>query len=131
MSIQDPIADMLTRIRNAHERGRHEVKMPSSKLKVAITSILKEEGFVTDFRIEGSGYRKTLVIELKYFEGKPVIAKLQRVSRPGLRRFKSTSALPKVMGGLGTVIISTAKGVMTDKSAREQGIGGEVLCIVA
>lgn len=131
MSMQDPIADMLTRIRNAHERGRHEVKMPSSKLKVAITSILKEEGFVTDYRVEESGYRKTLVIELKYFEGKPVIAKLQRVSRPGLRRFKSTSALPKVMGGLGTAIISTAKGVMTDKSAREQGIGGEVLCIVA
>ncbi len=131
MSMQDPIADMLTRIRNAHGRKRCEVKMPSSKLKVAITSILKEEGFVTDFRVEESGCKKTLVIELKYFEDKPVIVKLQRMSRPSLRRYRSTSALPKVMGGLGTAIISTAKGVMTDKSAREQGIGGEVLCIVA
>ena len=131
MSMHDPIADMLTRIRNAHGRMKREVRMPSSKLKVAIISVLKEEGFVSGFQVEEDGCKKTLVIELKYFEGKPVIEKLQRVSRPGLRRYESTSALPKVMGGFGTAIISTAQGVMTDKSARGKSIGGEVLFIVA
>ena len=131
MSMQDPIADMFTRIRNAHARMKHQVTVPSSKLKVAIATILKEEGFITDFKQVEDGCKKSLVIELKYFEGKPVIERLQRVSRPGLHKYKSMNTLPKVMGGFGMAIVSTPKGVMTDKSARKQGIGGEVLCIVA
>ncbi len=131
MSLQDPIADMLTRIRNGQARAKHSVNMPASKLKVAVAGILKEEGYITDFGLRQDGVKKTLAIELKYFEGKPVIETLQRVSRPGLRRFCQKKALPKVLGGLGVAIISTSQGVMTDKSAARQGIGGEVLCIVA
>ena len=131
MSMQDPIADMFARVRNAHARMKREVTVPSSKIKIAIVSILKEEGFITGFRQEQEGCKNYLVIELKYFQGKPVIEKLQRVSRPGLRNYKSMDKLPKVMGGFGTAIVSTPKGVMTDKNARRQGIGGEVLCIVA
>ena len=130
MSLQDPIADMLTRIRNGQARLKREVSMPSSKLKFAIASILKEEGYINDCRISEEGGKKTLSIELKYFEGKAVIETLTRVSTPGLKRYRSKSKLPKVLGGFGTAIISTQKGVMTDKSAREHGVGGEVLCIV-
>ena len=131
MSMSDPISDMLTRIRNSLQRHKREVQMPSSKLKVAIANILKQEGYITDFRVEEHDKKATLTIELKYFEDRPVIESIKRISRPSLRCYKSVNDLPKVMGGLGVVIISTAKGVMTDKSAREHGIGGEVLCQVS
>ena len=131
MSMSDPIADMLTRIRNSLQRNKFEVAMPSSKLKVAIANIMKEEGYITGFSVQEENKKATLTIELKYFEGKPVIESIGRVSRPSLRSYKSADDLPKIMGGLGVAIISTAKGVMTDKSAREQGIGGEVLCYVS
>ena len=131
MSMQDPISDMLTRIRNSLEREMRDVSMPSSKLKVAIAEILKQEGYISDYRVVEDKNKLSLVIELKYFEGKPVIEMIKRVSKPSLRQYKSTTDLPKVMGGLGVAIISTAKGVMTDKSAREHGIGGEVLCYVS
>ena len=131
MSMSDPIADMLTRIRNSLERDKFEVKMPSSKLKVAIANIMKEEGYISGFSVEEENKKATLTIELKYFEGKSVIESIGRVSRPSLRSYKSADDMPKIMGGLGVAIISTAKGVMTDKSAREQGIGGEVLCYVS
>jgi small subunit ribosomal protein S8 len=131
MSLQDPIADMLTRIRNGHARSRRNVVMPSSKQKVAIAEILKEEGYITGFAVQADGPKKTLDIELKYYEGKPVIEMLQRVSRPSLRKYKKSGDILKVKSGLGTAIVSTSKGLMTDKTAREQGIGGEVLCIIA
>ena len=131
MSLQDPISDMLTHIRNGQARSKRQVEMPSSKLKVAVANILKEEGYVSDFRVSDDAVKKTLIVELKYFEGKPVIETLKRVSRPSLRRYRSKNELPTILNGLGTAIVSTPKGVMTDKSAREQGVGGEVLCIVA
>ena len=131
MSMSDPISDMLTRIRNSLLRFKHDVRIPSSKLKVAIANILKQEGYIKDYRVEENDKRTTLIIELKYFKGKSVIESMKRVSKPSLRSYKSVSELPKVMGGLGIAIISTAKGVMTDKSAREHGIGGEVLCYVS
>ena len=131
MSMSDPISDMLTRIRNSLLRFKRDVRIPSSKLKVAIANILKQEGYIKDYRVEENDKRTTLIIELKYFKGKPVIESMKRVSKPSLRSYKSVSELPKVMGGLGIAIISTAKGVMTDKSAREHGIGGEVLCYVS
>ena len=131
MSMQDPIADMLTRIRNAQARAKREVSIPSSKLKAAIAGILKEEGYITDYRLSEEGNKTTLTVELKYFEGRPVIEMLQRASRPSLRRYSGKNDLPKVMHGLGTAIISTNKGVMTDKTARDQGIGGEILCYVS
>lgn len=131
MSMQDPISDMLTRIRNSLEREMREVIMPSSNLKVAIAEILKQEGYISDYRVTEENKKVSLVIDLKYFEGKPVIEMIKRVSKPSLRQYKSATDLPKVMGGLGVAIISTAKGVMTDKSAREHGIGGEVLCFVS
>ena len=131
MSMSDPIADMLTRIRNSLQRNKFEVNMPSSKLKVAIANIMKEEGYISGFSVQEEDKKAILTIELKYFEGKPVIESIGRVSRPSLRSYKSADDLPKIMGGLGVAIISTAKGVMTDKSAREQGIGGEVLCYVS
>ena len=130
MSLQDPIADMLTRIRNGQARSKREVSMPSSKLKVAIAEVLLKEGYITNFKTNEE-MKKTLTIELKYFEGKPVIEMLQRFSLPSLRRYRSKNDIPKVLGGMGTAIISTSKGVMTDKTAKEQGVGGEVLCIVA
>ena len=130
MSMQDPIADMFCQISNSQARARVKVEMPSSKLKVAIAEILKQEGYISDYMVNDED-KKMLVIELKYFEGKPVIEKLQRVSKPGLRRFKSKDDLPRVLGGFGMAIISTSRGLMTDKTARAQGIGGEVLCIVA
>jgi small subunit ribosomal protein S8 len=130
MSMQDPLADMLTRIRNNLARTKATVSMPSSKLKVSVAEILQQEGYISKYAVEGD-VKKTLTIELKYFEGKPVIEMLSRFSRPSVRRYRSKSELPTVIGGLGVAIISTSKGVMTDKSARAQGIGGEVLCIVS
>lgn len=130
MSLQDPIADMLSRLRNAQARRRRDVTMPSSKLKAAIADILKREGYIADYRVDGHGSRKALTVEIKYFEGRPVIERLQRVSRPGLRRYRTCRRLPRVRNGLGIAILSTPKGVITDKTAREQGIGGELLCIV-
>lgn len=132
MSMTDPIADMLVRIRNAAAVGKPTVKMPSSKTKIAIASVLKGEGYIGGSRVTDLGGGKAeLEIELKYYEGRPVIEKLQRVSRSGLRHYRGKDALPKVLGGLGVAIISTSKGIMTDSQARQQGVGGEVLCFVA
>jgi small subunit ribosomal protein S8 len=131
MSMTDPIADMLVRIKNAAAVGKPTVKMPSSKIKVAIANVLKSEGYISDLRINDGGAKAELEIVLKYFEGKPVIERLQRVSRSGLRQYRGKDALPKVLGGLGVAIISTSKGIMTDAQARQQGVGGEVLCFVA
>jgi len=129
MSMQDPISDMLTRIRNAHERSKPEVCIPSSRLKVSIAKVLESEGYIAGFDVS-EGAKPLLLLKLKYFEGKPVISELERVSKPSLRQYKSSSELPKVRGGLGIAVISTSKGVMTDRSARAVGIGGEVLCTV-
>ena len=131
MSMTDPIADMLTRIRNAQLAEKATVQMPVSKVKLAIAKVLKDEGYVAGFGVVSEGVKQTLTIELKYYEGRPVIDRLERVSRPGLRIYRSKSELPKIQGGLGTAIVSTPKGVMTDKQARAIGQGGEVLCIVA
>jgi small subunit ribosomal protein S8 len=131
MSMTDPIADMLTRIRNGQAAEQTRVTMPSSKLKVSIAQVLKDEGYITDFRVVEADGKTELAIELKYFDGKPVIEKLQRVSKPGLRIYKSKDELPRVMGGLGVAIISTSRGIMSDRAARAAGQGGEVLCIVA
>ena len=131
MSMTDPIADLLTRIRNAQTARKTEVTMASSKVKTAIVRVLKDEGYVEDFRLDNEGGKPTLTIGLKYYEGKPVIDRLERVSRPGLRIYRGKDELPKVLGGMGTVIVSTPRGVMTDKQARSIGQGGEVLCIVA
>jgi len=128
----DPIADMLVRIRNAAAVRKPTVKMPSSKTKVAIAAVLKEEGYILDSRVTEAGPgKKQLEIVLKYYEGKPVIERLQRFSRSGLRQYRGKDELPKVLGGLGVAIISTSKGIMTDAQARQQGVGGEVLCFVA
>ena len=130
MSMNDPIADMLTRIRNAQAVQRATVSMPASKVKSGIASVLKEEGYIRDFReIEAEG-KRVLEITLRYLEGKPVITSLQRVSRPGLRTYRGKERLPKILNGLGTAIVSTSRGIMTDASARAAGQGGEVLCIV-
>jgi SSU ribosomal protein S8P len=132
MSMTDPIADMLVRIKNAAAVGKPTVKMPSSKTKVAIADVLKDEGYIAGHRVNDLGGGKAeLVVDLKYFEGKPVIETLQRVSRSGLRQYRGKSELPKVLGGLGIAIVSTSKGIMTDAAARQQGVGGEVLCFVA
>ena len=131
MSMTDPIADMLVRIRNAAAVGKPAVKMPSSKTKVAIAHVLKGEGYIGDFRVTENGAKAELEIELKYFEGRPVIETLKRVSRSGLRQYRGKDELPKVLNGLGVAIISTSKGIMTDAQARHQGVGGEVLCFVA
>lgn len=130
MSMQDPLADMLTRIRNAQMAAKLEVVMPSSKLKVAVAKVLEQEGYVASHRVEQDGSKPYLHIALKYYEGKPVIAELDRVSRPGLRSYAGKDDLPEVRGGLGVAIVSTSKGVMTDRAARAQGVGGEVLCTV-
>ena len=131
MSMSDPIADMLTRIRNAQARSKANVIMPSSKLKMAVAKVLKDEGYILDFAVATEGVKSNLEITLKYFEGRPVIDKLKRVSRPGLRVFCGKDELPKVIGGLGIAVISTSKGVMTDSQARVAGEGGEVLCYVS
>ena len=130
MSMQDPVADMLTRIRNAQMAQKPEVSMPASKVKAAICDVLKNQGFIKGHRTDKEGL-PTLTIELKYHQGKPVIELLKRISRPGLRVYKACTDLPKVIGGLGIVVVSTSKGLMTDTQARAQGIGGEVLCYVA
>ena len=127
----DPIADMLTRIRNGQSAGKSQVSVESSKIKTAICRVLKDEGYVADFRIADEAGKPQLTIELKYFEGRPVIDRLERVSRPGLRIYRGQHDLPKIQGGMGTVIVSTPRGVMTDRQARAIGQGGEVLCIVA
>ena len=132
MSMTDPIADMLVRIKNAAAVGKQTVKAPSSKVKVAIAQVLKDEGYITDLRVNNIENNKAEIeIVLKYFEGKPVIATLKRFSRSGLRQYRGKSELPKVLGGLGVAIISTSQGIMTDKQARSAGVGGEVLCYVA
>ena len=131
MSMTDPIADLLTRIRNAQLARKTEVSVSSSKLKTALVKVLKDEGYVADFRVTQDGAKAQLEVVLKYFEGRPVIEKLQRVSRSGLRQYRGKDAIPKVLGGLGVAIISTSKGIMTDAQARQQGVGGEVLCFVA
>ncbi|MCK5889898.1 MAG: 30S ribosomal protein S8 [Methylococcales bacterium] len=130
MSMSDPIADMLTRIRNGQSAGKKSVKLPSSKLKVAIAKVLKDEGYVSDFKTETSGSNTEMTIDLKYYRGTPVIEKVKRISRPGLRVYKSKDELPKVLAGLGIAIVSTSNGVMTDRSARAIGHGGEVICTV-
>ncbi|MBI3902805.1 MAG: 30S ribosomal protein S8 [Nitrosomonadales bacterium] len=131
MSMSDPIADMLTRIRNAQMAEKVTVVMPSSKLKVAIAKVLQDEGYVDGFKVAQNDGKPLLEIGLKYYAGRPVIEKVQRVSRPGLRVYKGSEDIPKVMNGLGIAIVSTSKGLMTDHKARANGIGGEVLCIVA
>jgi len=132
MSMSDPIADMLTRIRNGQAVNMEQVTMPSSGRKIAIANVLRDEGYIQDYRVEDlPGNKAELTIELKYFEGKPVIDTLKRVSRPGLRIYKKKDDLPKVLGGLGIAIVSTSKGVMTDRAARDQGFGGEVICFVS
>ena len=128
--LMDPIADMLTRIRNAQSIGRSLVSMPSSKQKLAIAKVLQDEGYILGFEVSTTT-KPELTIQLKYYQGKPVIALLKRVSRPGLRIFKNAKDLPRVQGGLGVAIISTSKGVMSDYQAREKGVGGEVICFVA
>ena len=127
----DPIADMLTRIRNGQKARKVGVSMPSSKQKIAVAAVLKDEGYITDFSTEGEGATKALNIELKYFEGAPVIESVRRVSKPGLRIYRGKEDLPKVLGGLGIAIVSTSAGVMSDRQAREKGIGGEVICVVS
>ena len=130
MSMSDPIADMLTRIRNAQMVEKTSVVMPSSKLKVAIAQVLKDEGYIENFAIRGEPAKPELEIGLKYYAGRPVIEHIERVSRPGLRIYKGREDIPQVMNGLGVAILTTSRGVMTDRRARETGVGGEVLCIV-
>jgi small subunit ribosomal protein S8 len=131
MSMSDPIADMLTRIRNAQLAEKLSVAMPSSRVKTSIAQVLKDEGYIEEFKVRDEDGKPTLEIALKYYAGAPVIEKIERVSRPGLRIYKGRDDIPKIMNGLGIAIVSTSKGVMTDRRARATGIGGEVLCIVA
>jgi small subunit ribosomal protein S8 len=131
MSMSDPIADMLTRIRNAQGVNKLSVSMPASKLKSAIAAVLKDEGYIDDFAVIANDGKPLLSISLKYYAGRPVIEKIDRVSKPGLRIYKGSDNIPKVMNGLGVTIMSTSKGVMTDRKAQAAGIGGEVLCVVA
>jgi len=130
MSMQDPLSDMLTRIRNAQMAGKTGVEMPGSKLKAAVANVLKEEGYIADFGTSENDGKPRLSLELKYFQGKPVIAEIDRVSRPGLRNYKGKDEMPSVRNGLGVAIVSTSKGVMTERAARAAGVGGEVLCTV-
>ena len=131
MSMSDPIADMLTRIRNAQSVEKPVVSMPSSKLKVAIAQVLKDEGYIDGFAVKAEGVKSELEISLKYYAGRPVIERIERVSRPGLRIYRGRDAIPQVMNGLGVAIVTTPQGVMTDRKARQAGVGGEVLCYVA
>ncbi len=131
MSMSDPIADMLTRIRNAQAVEKVSVKMPSSKVKIAISQVLKDEGYIEGFVVRGEAAKPELELQLKYYAGRPVIERIERVSKPGLRIYKGAEDLPRVMNGLGVAIVSTSSGVMTDRKARAQGVGGEVLCVVA
>lgn len=129
MSMQDPLSDMLTRIRNAQAVHKASVAMPHSKLKLAVAKVLKDEGYISDIKVE-DGDKPQLIIVLKYQGGKPVIEKLNRKSKPGLRDYKPVAGLPKVLGGLGVAVVSTSKGVMSDRNAKQQNVGGEVLCVV-
>jgi small subunit ribosomal protein S8 len=131
MSMSDPVSDMLTRIRNAQMVGHTEVVMPASRLKAAIAQVLKDEGYIEDFALRDHGVKKELHIGLKYYAGRPVIERLERVSKPGLRVYKGREDIPRIMNGLGVAILSTSRGVMTDRKARADGVGGEILCIVA
>lgn len=131
MSMTDPIADFLTRIRNGQSARKAEVSVGSSKVKVAIARVLKDEGYIADYAVREEGSKSTLVVALKYFQGRPVIERLERFSRPGLRQYRGKAGLPKVLGGLGVAIVSTPQGVMTDRDARRSGQGGEILCVVA
>ena len=131
MSMTDPIADMLTRIRNAQMADKVAVTMPSSKLKVSIAKVLKDEGYIDDFAVRDNAGKAELDIALKYYAGRPVIERIERVSKPGLRVYKGSGDLPRVMNGLGVAIVSTPRGVMTDRKARASNVGGEVLCVVA
>ena len=131
MSMTDPIADFLTRIRNGQSSGRQEVSMPSSKVKLAMAQVLKDEGYIEDFNTTQADGKSTLSLQLRYYQGRPVIDRLERISRPGLRVYRGKDELPSVLGGMGVAIVSTSQGVMTDKQARAAGHGGEVLCIVS
>lgn len=131
MSMTDPISDMLTRIRNAQKARKVSVTMPASKAKSAVAKVLKDEGYIADYSTTTEGNKGDLTVELKYFEGKPVIERIQRVSKPGLRIYRGQEELPRVLGGLGVAIVSTSAGVMSDRQAREKGIGGEVLCVIS
>jgi len=131
MSMSDPIADLLTRIRNAQAVSKPVVMVPSSKVKIAITQVLADEGYIDGFKVKTEGGKSELEIALKYYAGRPVIERIERVSRPGLRVYKGSAAIPQVMNGLGVAIVTTPKGVMTDRKARANGVGGEVLCYVA
>lgn len=131
MSMTDPIADFLTRIRNGQMAGKAEVAAPASRMKLALAKVLKEEGYIEDFAIAEQAEKPTVTVRLKYFQGRPVIERLERVSRPGLRVYRAKDDLPKVLGGMGVAIISTSRGLMTDREARAAGHGGEVLCIVS
>ncbi|MEQ1558213.1 MAG: 30S ribosomal protein S8 [Methyloglobulus sp.] len=130
MSMTDPVADMLTRIRNGQSAGKKSIKQPSSTLKLSIAKVLKEEGYIAGFSTESSGSHTEMTVDLKYYRGAPVIEEIKRISRPGLRIYKSKDDLPKVLGGLGIAIVSTSSGVMTDKAARAAGHGGEIICTV-
>ena len=130
MSMSDPIADLLTRIRNAQMVAKQVVSVPSSKVKVAIAQVLKDEGYIDGFEVKSEGGKSELQIALKYYAGRPVIERIERVSRPGLRVYKAKDELPRVVGGLGVAIVSTSRGLMTDRQARSMGIGGEVICSV-
>lgn len=131
MSMNDPISDMLTRIRNGQKARKVSVSMPASKAKSAVARVLKDEGYIVDYSTTGEGAEETLTVDLKYFEGRPVIERIERVSKPGLRIYRGKEDLPRVLGGLGVAIVSTSAGVISDRQAREQGVGGEVLCVVS
>ena len=131
MSMSDPVADMLIRIRNAQMVGHTETVMPASRLKASIAQVLKDEGYIEDFALREKGVKKELAIALKYYAGRPVIERLERVSKPGLRVYRGRDDIPRIMNGLGVAILSTSRGVMTDRKARADGVGGEILCIVA
>jgi small subunit ribosomal protein S8 len=131
MSMTDPISDMLTRIRNGQKARKVSVRMPASRAKTAVAKVLKDEGYIADYSTTEDGRKAELTVELKYYEGKPVIENIKRVSKPGLRIYRGKEELPKVLGGLGVAIVSTSAGVMSDRQAREQGIGGEVLCVIS
>jgi len=131
MSMSDPVSDMLTRIRNAQMVGHTEVVMPASRLKASIAQVLKDEGYIEDFALRDNGAKKELHVGLKYYAGRPVIERLERVPKPGLRVYKGSQDIPRIMNGLGVAILSTSRGVMTDRKARADGVGGEILCIVA
>ena len=131
MSMTDPIADLLTRIRNGQSSGKTEINVPASKVKLAIAQVLKDEGYIEDFAANANDGKPTLAVQLKYYQGRPVIDRLERVSRPGLRVYKGKDELPSILGGLGIAIVSTSQGVMSDRQARAAGHGGEVICIVS